>query len=104
MEGAYKSRENSNEFSYLVQKFLAKNFKKLLRARTIGNGMKMFEKCWGKSSPICIKIHTNQNLMNNLHRAQKFKKATYKILRVWTKKEEKIQENRHFLIKISMES
>ena len=29
MEGAYKSRENSNEFSYLVEKFLAKNSKNL---------------------------------------------------------------------------
>ena len=59
----------------------------------MGNGMKMFEKFWRKSSPICRKIQTNQNLMNNFRRAQKFKKATYKILRVWTKNEEKIQEN-----------
>ena len=28
MEGAYKSRENFNEFSYLVEKILAKNPKK----------------------------------------------------------------------------
>ena len=27
MEGAYKSRENSSEFSYLVEKFVAKNSK-----------------------------------------------------------------------------
>ena len=59
----------------------------------MGNGVKMFEKFWRKSSLICRKIQSNQNLINNFHRAQKFKKATYKILRVWTKNEEKIQEN-----------
>ena len=30
--------------------------------------------------------------MNKFHRAQKLKKATYKVLRVWTKNEERIQE------------
>ena len=30
--------------------------------------------------------------MNNFQRAQKFKKATYKILLAWTKNKEKIQE------------
>ena len=56
---------------------------------TIGNGMKMFERFWRRSSRLCRKIQTNQNLMNNFHRAQKFKKGTYKILRVWKKNEEK---------------
>ena len=58
MVGAYKSRENFNEFSYLVEKILAKkkNTKKLLRLRPIGNGMKMFEKFWRKSSLICKKF------------------------------------------------
>ena len=56
MEGAYKSRENFNEFTYLVEKILAKKPKKLLRLRPIGNGMKMFEKFWRKSSLICKKF------------------------------------------------
>ena len=85
MEGAYKSRENSNAFSYLVEKILAKKNKKLLWWRTIRNGMKMFEKFWRKSPLICRKIQTNQNLMNNFHRAQKCKKSTYKALRGRTK-------------------
>ena len=69
--------ENSNEFSYLIEKFLAKKLKeKLLRSMTIGNGMKMFERFWRKSSRLCRKIQTNQNLMHNFHRAQKFKKGT----------------------------
>ena len=105
MEGAYESRENSNEFSYLVEKFLAKKTINLIRSRIIGNGMKMFENFWRKSSLICRKIQTNQKLMNNFHRAQKFKKATSKILRVWTKDEEKNSRKFcDFLIKISMEN
>ena len=44
MDEAYKSRENFNEFSYLVEKILAKKPKKFLGLRPIGNGMKMFTK------------------------------------------------------------
>lgn len=89
MEGVYNSREYSAKFCYLVQKSLSKNNNASVRGL-----LEIGCKCWKilEKETLCRNIHAKQQLLNNFHWAQKFKKATCILLRICIKNEEKIQE------------
>ena len=53
---------------------------------------------------ICGGIRDNQDLMDNFHQAAKIKKHACKTFHVWTKNEEKVEDFKDFLIKISIEN
>ena len=85
-EWTHRSSEISDNFYYLVEKFI-KITQKWNRSRMDEKSWK----CWRKSTRICRKSQDYQYLTMNFHQAVKIKNPSYNNLRVWSNEEENVE-------------